>query len=317
MSTTLPPERDLPPRRHARIRAELERAVAGRRRVRYAPLLTAGVAAAAVIGLVVVVAPWQGPVGDDAAAPPSLVTTGSAPGTTGATGPAPGTTGVSGSANTTTTTTEAGAMSVPGLDPGRVAEVEQGCVETFQLPGPAVLHQYVADVGGGDLALLYTPDGVLECTVNGPTTPYNPAFTAVRDRAWLPGPFSADAVGVSSGGAHGKAAHWNVPGVALAVGRVSPAVARVVYEREGRSVEAEIANGTYVAHLEYPPDFVAPSDGGLGVLTAYDDRGRRLGRITSADVTDPAGCWLLPGGAALRGPAGPDSPACAPAVPWR
>ncbi|NUS66222.1 MAG: hypothetical protein HOQ46_21555, partial [Saccharothrix sp.] len=53
MNHALPPTRDVPPHSRARIRARLEQEVTGRRRgVRFAPLITAGVAAAAVVALV-------------------------------------------------------------------------------------------------------------------------------------------------------------------------------------------------------------------------------------------------------------------------
>lgn len=296
MNTTLPPERDLPPYRHAEIRAELQRAVAGGgRRIRYAPLLTAGVAAAAVIALAVAFPPWrQG--GTEVAA---------------STTPAPTTTTAP-----VSTTTEPPAPTIGNLPPERVAEIEQGCVDSSLRPGRAVLHQYVPGLPGGDLAVLYSDIGVLTCTVNGPTTPYNPSFHLVRDRAWLPGHLAADSVGVASGGDFGKAAHAGTPGVALAVGRVSPEVARVVYTRLGDSVEATIANGTYVARIEYPSDYVAPSDGQLGELIAYDAAGAELGRITSDDITNPARCWVRPDGLVVHGRSDSDPKTCEPASPW-
>ncbi|MFT7841454.1 hypothetical protein Q5530_35415 [Saccharothrix sp. BKS2] len=314
MNTTLPPERDVPPHRHAEIRAGLERAVA-HRRARYAPLLTAGIAAAAVAVLVVVLAPGQRPT-DDAGAATSPVTIN--PATTNPVTTNPVTTNPATTAPATTTgpTTKPPSAS-PGLTPARVDEIEQGCAAAAPHREPAVLHQYHVDPVGGDLAVLYTEHGVVECTVDGPTAAYHPSSTAVRDREWLPGPFAADAVVVSSGGDLGKARHGGTRGRIVAVGRVSAPVARVVHERLGRSAEASIANRTFVARLDHPSDLPAPGDGEPGTLTAYDAGGGVLARITGADLTDPTRCWVRPDGLVVAGRSDADPAGCLPATPWR
>ncbi|MFC6090334.1 RNA polymerase sigma factor [Saccharothrix lopnurensis] len=190
----------------------------------------------AVAVLVVVLAPGQRPT-DDAGAATSPVTTDPVttnPATTNPVTTNPVTTAPARTAPATTTgpTTEPPSVS-PGLAPARVGEIEQGCAAAAPHREPAVPHQYHVDPVGGDLAVLYTEHGVVECTVDGPTAAYHPSFTAVRDREWLPGPFAADAVVVSSGGDLGKARHGGARGRVVAVGRVSARHALAVNRYRG------------------------------------------------------------------------------------
>ncbi len=297
MNHALPPTRDVPPHRRAGIRARLEQEVTGgRRTVRLAPLITAGVAAAAVVALAAVVAPWQRG-GVDAA------------------------TGGSGEAVVTTTTpttaapAEQGPPVIPGLSPERVAEIERGCMESTLRQGKAVLHQYVTDEVG-TFALLYTASEQLGCTVDGPVMPYNASGTTVWDSGWLPGALAVDAMGSASGGAGGKAEHADQRGYDMAVGRVTDEVAKVVYLHGGRSVEARLANGTFVARLAHPVDWEKPEGWDrMGVVRAYDARGDLLGEWRGE--WDPTKCWVRPDGVIVAGARGLDPATCAPAVAWR
>lgn len=292
MNHALPPTRDVPPHRRAHIRARLEQEVTGgRRAVRFAPLVVAGVAAAAVVALVATLAPWRG-AGDDAA-----------------------------TAAVTTTTTSSSAPPagdapvIPGLSPERVAEIERGCLESTLRPGRAVLYQYVTDEVGA-FALLYTASEQVGCTVDGPVMPYNATSGTVWDTGWLPGQLAVDAFASASGGAHGKAEHAAEAGYDLAAGRVTDRVAKVVYLHGGRSVEARIANGTFVARIAHPADWEMP-DGWdrLGVVHAYDAQGALLGEWRNE--WDPTKCWVRPDGVIVAGARDLDPATCAPAVAWR
>lgn len=290
MNHALPPTRDVPPRRRAQIRARLEQEVTGgRRAVRFAPLLTAGVAAAAVVALVAVVVPArQG--GEGTAASQVVVTT-------------------------TTSAAPAGPPVVPGLSAERIGEIERGCMESTLRPGKAVLHQYVTDDVGA-FALLYTSSEQVGCTVDGPVMPYNAAARLVWDSGWLPGVLALDELASSNGGAGGKAEYADQLGYDLAVGRVTDQVAKVVYLHGGRSVEARLANGTFVARIAHPADWDMPEGWDrLGVVHAYDAQGALLGEWR--DQWDPTKCWVRPDGVIVAGARDLDPATCAPAVAWR
>ena len=297
MNHALPPDRDVPPHRQARIRARLEQEVT-RRAARFAPLVTAGVATAAVVALVAVLAPWQPDGADPAAAsgtPVELSTTAAGPSTT---------------ASPATTQPE-----IPGLSPERIAEIAEGCAASAGVDGEAVLHQYVTDEVG-TLALLYTGHHMLSCTVDGPTMPYNSAMTGGFDVGWLPGEFVADQVGSSSGGDGGKPEHAGSLGYDLAVGRVTDRVAKVVYRNGGKSVQAHLANGTFVARLPHPSDWRVPEGWDQqAVLQAYDAQGALLGDWFRD--WDRTRCWVRPDGVVVRGARDVDPATCAPAVAWR
>lgn len=304
MNSTLPPARDLPPHRRARIRARLEHEVAGSRRsFRFAPLVTAGVATAAVVALVTVLAPWQ----------QQTTQTGSA------TQPV----------ETTVATTPSGssppsaqAPVIPGLSPERIAEIEKGCLDSMNQPGTegwtvagATLHQYFTDEVGA-FALLYSPTVQMSCTVDGPVMPYNASSAAKLDTGWLPDVLALDSSGSASGGAGGKAEYAHELGYDMAVGRVTDKVARVVYRHGERSVEARVANGTFAARISHPADWVPPVDWDeLGVVYAYDAQGGLLGEWRIE--WDPTKCWVRPDGVIVAGARDLDPAKCRPALAWR
>ncbi|MFJ6672057.1 hypothetical protein ACIQMJ_13190 [Actinosynnema sp. NPDC091369] len=292
MNHALPPTRDVPPHSRARIRARLEQEVTGgRRAVRFAPLITAGVAVAAVVALVAVVAPWQQDGGGDGAAGRTVVTS-----TTASSAAAPAT------------------PVVPGLAPERIAEIEQGCADSAGVKSKPVLHQYLTDEIG-TFALLYSERDMLSCTVDGPTMPYNSAMASGLAVGWLPGEFAADEVGSASGGDGGKPEYRDRPGYDQAVGRVTSKVARVTFGQDGREVEATIANGTFVARIAHPSDWQVPDRWDRqGTLRAYDARGALLGEWMSQ--WDRTKCWVDPGGVIVAGARDRDPATCAPAVAW-
>lgn len=282
MNHTLPPTREVPPRRHAQIRARLEREVT-HRRVRFAPLITAGVAAAAVVVLVAVVAPpWQA--GDDFA--------------------------VGGTSQTVVTTTTEEPV-VPKLPPERIAEIEQGCAQGAGVTSKPVLRQYVTDEHG-EFALLYSERDSLACTINGPIAPYSSAVASGPEFGWLPGEFAADHVSSSFRGEPGRA---DGPEYDMAVGRVTSKVARVTFGRNGQEVDATIVDGTFVARITLPSDWPGFVDWDeRNFLRAYDAHGALLGEWQAG--WDRTRCWVDPSGKIVAGYHDRDPATCAPAVAW-
>jgi hypothetical protein len=154
MNTTLPAPRDLPPHRHARIRAELERAVTHRRRWAWlAPALTG----AAVVILVAIFA-WPSP-------PSSPVPTDLAPG-------------------------QQPTLALPGVSPARRTEIASQCRKVTGL-ADAQVYQRISDADG-DAFLLYTPDGsIAVCRERGDVYERGVAG-GVGPLDWLPGAVSVD-----------------------------------------------------------------------------------------------------------------------------
>jgi hypothetical protein len=292
MNHALPPTRDVPPRRHAQIRARLEREVT-HRRVRFAPLITAGVAAAAVVALVAVVAPWR-QAGDDAA--------------------------VGGTSRTVVTTTAEQPV-VPKLPPERIAEIEQGCADDANTTGSAiegklVLRQYLTDEIG-TIALLYSDQGVLACRVDDPTMPYFAMMAGKIAVGWLPGEFAPDYRGAASGFDGGTPENaGRTGGYVVAGGRVTSKVARVTFGPNGQEVDATIADGTFLARIVHPSGWETSVDSERqNVLRAYDAQGALLGEW------DPGWhrtkCWVNPAGEIVAGAHDRDPATCAPAVAWK
>lgn len=240
MNTILPPSRDLPAGRHAEIRAELARAVERRSRRWLFPLATA-TAALAVIGLVLWLVPWDRG-GIDAADTP--------PPTSPTTSPAPG---------------------VPGLTADQAREIAEGCGRASQKPGTFTTYQYVEDAAG-KFALVYSDEWVLDCIVGGQGMAYNPGYGGLQ--GFTP-PMSLDGMGGYAGGSSpgSKPGSEGLAGWDFAVGRVAPQVARVVFTRGADSVEATIANGTFVARILHPADWSPPGVGRSGNVRAYDQNG--------------------------------------------
>ncbi|TQM83007.1 hypothetical protein FHX81_5420 [Saccharothrix saharensis] len=289
MNHAPPPTRDVPPRSRARIRARLEDEVTGgRRAVRFAPLITAGVAVAAVVALVAVVTPRQQG-GDDVAVGPTVVPT-------------------------TTSSAPAATPVVAGLAPERIAEIEQGCADSAGVRSEPVLHQYLTDEIG-TFALLYSEHDVLSCTVDGPTMPYNSAMASGLRTGWLPGEFAADEMSSASGGDGGKPEYAGRPGYDQAVGRVTSKVARVTFGRNGQEVDATIANGTFVARIAHPSDWRVPAGWEqYGYVRAFDAQGALLGEWGAG--WDRTKCWVDPDGRIVVGARDRDPATCAPAVAW-
>ncbi|SFR28447.1 hypothetical protein SAMN04488564_1148 [Lentzea waywayandensis] len=278
MTSMLPPTRDLPPGRQARIRAEIERAATRRGSRRLAvPILAAAAAVAVVTAGIVVFRPL-----------PTL--------------PVPA---------VQITTSPATPSADFGIPREEVAAIEKGCAESAGSKPPK-LRQLLNDQTRW--AVLYSEKEGLVCSIGVGGVAYNSAFgqTAVQ---WLPGHFSIDYQGARSGGAmDGRPESANVPGNRTSVGRVDDKVARVTFTVDDQTVEAKVANGTYAARIYYPPNWGIPNAPTNEVVRAYDAEGTLLG--VSSDLE--RACYLDPRtGEVVFGDRRTPKADCLPAQPWR
>jgi len=256
MNTTLPPSRDLPPARHAEIRAAVLAAATPRPSRRwFAPLVTAA-AALAVIGLVAWFAPWNGsaPAGQPPRPHPPATSTSTAP-------------------------------SVDGVAPGDVAAIEKGCGQVTYPQVSFTLLTVLTDEAGR-LALLrgeskngvrYLIDCMLDFT---PTMPYNGSGGGILD-GFVP-PVSRDLDEANAGGdvpGGSKPEYAGQHGTEVIVGRLSPEVAKVTVTRDAQTVDAKLADGVYLARIVHPTDWVIPENLRPPVVSAYDKNGTLLAEI--------------------------------------
>jgi hypothetical protein len=254
MNTTLPPSRDLPPRRHAEIRYTVVTSAEDKPPRRLLTPLVAAAAALAVVGLVAYLVPWGQ---QDSVAP--------------ATQP-PGETTVA--QQTTETTTE---TTVAGVAPDEAAAIEQGCAESAGVDGKFTLTQLLTD-DAGRMALVYSDERVLTCTIGYGPMEYNSGFSGLLP---FTGPISFDTNGGATGGdvPGGKAVYAGLHGFQFVAGRVAPEVAKVVYLQDGTSVDAVIANGSFLARIVHPTTWAIPENHAPPVVRAYDKNGTLLAEV--------------------------------------
>jgi hypothetical protein len=291
MNSMLPAPRDLPPRRRTQIRVELQRTIAQEpqpRRARHAPLIAA-LAAVAVLAGVVLLVPWR---------------TSTQPAVAVSTTPPPASTPAS-------TTTPAPVL--PGLSAAQLKEIEAGC-SAIAGRGPAKLFNLVTDEAG-KFALLYNHDTALDCTIGGKAMPYNSGLAGLQDWQWLPGELSVDLKAGSAGGSApgGKAEYRGERGYQAVAGRISSKVAKVTYTDGDRTVDAVLANGTYIARIVHSDTWKIPADTALGTVQAYDANGTLIGE--SAKPGD--NCHATPEGKVIGARPATDPTTCLPAVRWR
>ncbi|MGI5506147.1 hypothetical protein [Lentzea sp. CA-135723] len=276
MTSMLPPTRDLPPGRHARIRAEVERAVTGRRRRRLLFPVLAGVASVVTLAVsVALLPPAPGP-----PAPAVQVTTSPPPEEPGF-----------------------------GVPVDTVKAIEEGCARIAGV-GEAKLYQLLEQETRW--ALLYTDKEELGCTLGQGGMEYNSGFSGTEVR-WLPGHLAVDENSARAGGdLNPKPVYAGMPGSRTIAGRVDDQVARVTYTIDGRTVEGTIAHGTFAVRIHYPPNWTIPNDDARGVLNAYAADGTLL---LTGDGYQP-GCWVDPAGKIVQGDTRADPLTCKPATPW-
>lgn len=282
MTSMLPPTRDLPPGRQTRIRAELERAVDGRRRTsRFTvPLLAAAAAVAVVATGVVLLRP--------------------AP-----TGPSPAV-HITTAPPTTTTSADF------GVPPETVAAIEEGCAKSTGMVGKAKLHQLLNEQTRW--ALLYTDREFLDCSLGAAGMEYNSGFGGLNPK-WLPGHFSVDGVSAHTGGdLDGRPGTAGKPGYRTVVGRVDSRVARVTISIDDRTEEAKVANGTFALRLYYPSNWAITNLEAQPAVQAFDAEGKVLG--TSSDLRDM--CYFNPdNGEIVHGDRRKPKEQCQVVTPWK
>ncbi|MDX8146845.1 hypothetical protein SK854_32355 [Lentzea sp. BCCO 10_0061] len=278
MTSMLPPTRDLPPGRQARIRAEVERAATRRGSRRLAvPILAAAAAVAVVTAGIVVLRPT-----------PSL--------------PVPA---------VQITTSPATPSAGFGVPQEAVEAIETGCTKAAGMQGRAKLHQLLDEQTRW--ALLYTDKEVLLCSIGSGGKDYRAGF-GKRAVALLPGHFSVEGGGATAGGMHLGPAYAGTPGYREAVGRIDSKVARVTVTADGNTVDAKIANGTYALRMYYSQSWVIPQGVPDPVVRAYDAGGTLLG--TSSDLLKE--CFFDPAtGEVVYGDKRKTRDQCRPASPWK
>jgi hypothetical protein len=271
MNTTLPPSRDLPPGRHTEIRAAVLTEVAGKPARRWlAPMVTAA-AALVAIGMIAWFAPWSSGGGVDAASPPSETT--------------------AQPTNETATATQAppdDEVAIEGVTPEETSAIEQGCEASFQ-PGVTLTLRQILTDEAGRIALLHgtgsdpgagggTYEYLIDCTLDGPAMPYNPAGGGVGE--FTP-PVSIDSFGGSAGGdvSGGKAIYAGQHGTQVVMGRISTEVAKVTVTVGDKTVEAVLGGDAYLARIVHPTDWVIPENQPSVVVRAYDKNGTLLGEV--------------------------------------
>lgn len=283
---TLPTERDLPPARHATIRAGLVTAVHGRRErptLRWAaPVLAAFAAVLIAIGAMALTG--GGPT--DRATPAATTRVGPPP-------------------------------AVPGISADRARAIERDCARTYAdgpLAAPGERPQLTKDVRDlrlyqtaagpdGTLGLLIGPNFAITClldkagdTVRTPGGGSLPADT----RGWLATEVSVD-VEYGTGDLTG-------PGEKTVGGRVGPSVARLTVTRGSTTVDVTPVNGTFLTHLAWTVSASADT-----VVKAYDQDGNLI-PDTDQDYT---ACYKNPAGRIIAEGNGQPASECRPAVRWQ
>jgi hypothetical protein len=247
MNTTLPPSRDLPPGRHAEIRAAVLRAATPDRTRRWvAPLVTA-TAALAVIGAVAWVAPWSGGGLPPAGQPPRP-----------------------------TETTQAA--------PAPTESLTDKISPSVAFPDARFTLLAILTDDAGRLALLHGTDDrgreyMIDCTLDfSPAMPYNGSGGGLGPFA---PPVSIDINERNAGGDSpgNKAEYAGMHGTEEYAGRISPEVAKVTLTQDGQTVEATLADGAYLARIVHPTDWVIPETPPAPIVRAYDKNGTLLAEI--------------------------------------
>ncbi len=292
MTNVLPPARDLPPGRQARIRAEVERAVTGRRASkRYLVPVLAGVSAVtAVVTSVVLLQPDQGPDPQ----PAVQITSDPAP----------------------------AERETFGLKPEQLALIEQGCAKSAKVTDKLTLSNYGRD-DAGRWALLYSDKTAVWCDIGRGGEEFDAdGGPGGLHLDWLAGNYSTHVSGVRPGGDERplKPALAGAAGYRFDAGRVDSSVARMTWTAsDGRTVEAKIANGTFAVRLLFPSTGSGGVERSYTEIRAYD----AAGNLLDPDSDSERKCWVVLG----KNEAIPDyrpvdvaesdGRKCQPAKPWK
>jgi len=250
MNTMLPAPRDLPPARHARIRAEVERQttqpVPRERRWVIPVAVTAGLT---VLAAAVWVVPRQLAGEDQPAAPPP------------------------------------GVPVIAGVSDGERAAIEDGCGRAAigdgsapkrpgapESPGSFRLYNLVTD-NAGRMALLYDQTAALFCLFDSSGIPRASAY-GLANTGTPDGPITVDLYLISQAG-EVTSTHPVLPDMVVIGGRAGPEVARVTVTQNDRDMQATLANGSFFVRLLRPFPWI--NQGAHGpVIRAYDKDNKLL-----------------------------------------
>lgn len=303
-----PPERDLPPGRHASMRDEVLRQINGtERRKPYSPRMSMLrrrvlplVAAAAVLLVIgasvgVLIASHREKPLPPAEHPDRATIAPTVPGFTSAALDALRATCIA---------------KMKTEDEGRTGFGRPAVEDEIDL---ASLHIYNVVVDQyGAMALLYARDGQGGCNWWKGTTGRTPALSAppdssgygAHDPAWLPGVITVD----SSNGSSGSGPDYTRWG-----GRVTADVTRVEVTDRGQTVSVPVVNGTYIATIGYDDQKTRQSD---THFRAFDRANTLVGEY-KAPSSDDSYCLVTPDGEQIDGRKQKDLSHCEKALPWR
>ncbi|MGH3433482.1 MAG: hypothetical protein ACRDQB_11675 [Thermocrispum sp.] len=219
--------------------------------------------------------------------------------------------------------TAAASPAIPWLSEGERADIERRCNEAAdnvgefdvdgapRVPGPDgdfVLYNVSPQAFLGRYALLYDlgRNQAIGCSIPGPDAEQlNVSIdysTPQRDLDWMAGELAeehASSIVRDSGG-----------GQAVSAGRIGAEVSRVTISSGSQTVEATIANGTYIGVLQFPSTVAEPPED-LPTVRGYDADGNLVAEVEPARD----GCWITPDGEVIQGD--DDKPEqCLPAQRW-
>ncbi|OLF06890.1 hypothetical protein [Actinophytocola xanthii] len=284
MTHLLPPVRDLPADRHAEIRAEVVRAMDRPPRRPWFVPTLAAAAAAVVAFAVVVLLPSDRP---DTLSPAARG--------------------------------ERLLELPPGVTAEERSEFERRCEKVDPAGGDYRLYNAITDDVGTATLLIGGPDAS-DCMFRSDkwVNHLNLTMRAVGGRVWLPGSIVMDSYWIRS------EEHSDTPASRLVFGRVSSEVVSVRMTTDTGTIDAVVANGTFMARVIYqgPP----PPDDAPVKVSAYDAEGNLLDTDDQTFAPNHD-CYSLPDGRFMSGDgfiaAPPTDPAyfdernCRPATPWR
>lgn len=161
-------------------------------------------------------------------------------------------------------------VGTPGLSVADSAdEITRACVEASGLDGEFVLRQQLSDAAGV-LAVLDDGKYQLICSLDDGGPGYSARHRELRP--YTP-PVSMDSLmGFTS-------VDTGHPRSASAVGRISPEVARVTFVIGAKSVDAVLGDGTYLARIFEPGDYLSEDSPVTPVVRAYDKNGTLLAEV--------------------------------------
>lgn len=331
MTPPLPPERDLPPRRHAAIRDELVTTVTDGRDPqpqRRAHRWIAPVSVAAAVAVVAGASTVGGLIPTDLLSIRDNQPAGAPPSAPASPSPSPTGTTADRAAQIVAECTKSAAVSTWNVatpspfpatlvptPPATPASATRTPVPAPPSDGELVLRNVVTDELG-TVAFLVGRRGLIACTA-----PRGKAFTGSLSTTprgisgWIPGAFSIDAMAAGATKATATASGERVtPESETVMGRVDRRVATVtVTGLNGVQTRAVLANGTFVARILHAPGRPVVGRDQL-IVRAFDARGTLLGALDAYNGS--VGCYLTPDGMYVGSRPERKGVPCKSATPW-